>query len=134
VGCGGDGPSDAGPAIDAPPHFTPCGTNEICIDVSLAQNQPLSSVGGWIRFDIPSGDTLIVIRQSTTAVVTLSDVCTHQGCLVAYNASAGNLQCPCHGSQFSVVGTVLRGPAVNPLHAYATTYDSATDTITIALA
>jgi Rieske Fe-S protein len=39
--------------------------------------------------------------------------CTHAGC--ALTVKNGGIECPCHGSKFELDGTVLRGPAVNPL-------------------
>jgi Rieske Fe-S protein len=41
--------------------------------------------------------------------------CTHQGCTVA-TISGGKINCPCHGSQFSITdGHVVRGPATRAL-------------------
>jgi Rieske Fe-S protein len=44
-----------------------------------------------------------------------SAVCTHAGCAVHWNGFEGCWDCPCHGSQFSVDGDVLNGPAARPL-------------------
>jgi Rieske Fe-S protein len=41
--------------------------------------------------------------------------CSHLGCSVAFAADAKRFECPCHGSQFSVDGNVVHGPAVFPL-------------------
>jgi nitrite reductase/ring-hydroxylating ferredoxin subunit len=46
----------------------------------------------------------------------LSAVCTHQGCLVN-EASDGPIDCPCHGSQFTLDGADANGPAEEPLAA-----------------
>jgi glycine/D-amino acid oxidase-like deaminating enzyme/nitrite reductase/ring-hydroxylating ferredoxin subunit len=41
--------------------------------------------------------------------------CTHLGCLLRFNAAERSWDCPCHGSRFDPDGTVLEGPAVDPL-------------------
>ena len=41
--------------------------------------------------------------------------CSHLGCSIGFNKDAKTFDCPCHGSRFHLDGTVLHGPAQNPL-------------------
>ena len=46
--------------------------------------------------------------------------CSHLGCSINFVPAASDhpetsFDCPCHGSRFHLDGTVLRGPAANPL-------------------
>ena len=60
-----------------------------------------------------------------------SAICTHKGCSVSFNGTL--LRCPCHGSQFSLEGAVLRGPATVALKTYEAVFDPATSIVTITL-
>lgn len=42
-------------------------------------------------------------------------VCTHLGCVVPWSPPNNKFMCPCHGSQYSPTGAVVRGPAPLPL-------------------
>jgi len=72
--------------------------------------------------DIPVGggkilaDKKIVITQPQAgSFEAFTAVCTHQGCIVG-TVSGGTINCPCHGSKFSIAnGSVVNGPATSPL-------------------
>jgi len=40
------------------------------------------------------------------------------GCDVEYLISVGHIVCPCHGSEYAVDGSNLKGPARRPLKEY----------------
>lgn len=52
-----------------------------------------------------------VYRDDEGTLHSLSAVCTHLGCVVAWNAVEKTWDCPCHGSRFGCLGSVINGPA-----------------------
>ena len=62
-----------------------------------------------------SGTRAAVYRDENGTTTVRSAVCTHMGCVVAWNASERTWDCPCHGSRFKPTGEVLAGPAESPL-------------------
>lgn len=48
--------------------------------------------------------------------------CTHRGCEL--NVGGGILSCPCHGSEFSKEGDVLKGPADQKLKTFTNKTDN----------
>jgi 3-phenylpropionate/trans-cinnamate dioxygenase ferredoxin reductase component len=61
------------------------------------------------------GRQLAVYRDEHGQTYELSPRCTHMGCTIDWNDAAKTWDCPCHGSRFSVDGSVVRGPAAEPL-------------------
>ena len=86
--------------------------------------------------DIPVGggkiftDAQTVITQPKSGQFkAFTAICTHQQCTVADVTTTIN--CNCHGSKFSITdGSVVNGPAQNPLAAKTIAVDG--DTITVA--
>jgi Rieske Fe-S protein len=52
-----------------------------------------------------------VYRDNDGLLHNLSAVCTHLGCVVSWNAAEKTWDCPCHGSRFDRLGSVICGPA-----------------------
>jgi 3-phenylpropionate/trans-cinnamate dioxygenase ferredoxin reductase subunit len=61
------------------------------------------------------GRQLAVYRDDEGRTYELSPRCTHMGCTVDWNDPAQTWDCPCHGSRFAVDGSVVHGPARDPL-------------------
>jgi len=59
---------------------------------------------------------MFIIAENETPVKVLNSHCTHMGCVVNFDANAKRFVCPCHGSQYNIDGTNIRGPAKKPLH------------------
>ncbi len=61
------------------------------------------------------GRMVAIARDRDGAIRAVDATCTHQGCIVRHEPERACWQCPCHGSRFSLDGTVLQGPAIKPL-------------------
>jgi len=68
------------------------------------------------EFATRDGQPAIVFRTNN-GVFAYSEICTHQGCTVAYSAPEKTLICPCHGGSFDPFNgaAVLTGPPQFPL-------------------
>ena len=65
-----------------------------------------------VTMDVNSG---IYLVRADEGYFALSMVCTHLGCLTAWNQDLGIIACPCHGSKFKRTGEKIEGPAPKPL-------------------
>jgi Rieske Fe-S protein len=61
------------------------------------------------------GQKTAVYRDEDGGLHCVSPRCTHLGCILHFNNAERSWDCPCHGSRFAIDGTVIQGPAVNPL-------------------
>ena len=119
--CGDDGASgiatdpSQSPSSSAPtsePPATPPGT---------ATETPPPATGIVTTSDVPVGsgviiadDEVVITQPSEGEFKAFTSICTHQGCPVT--EVTDTINCPCHGSMFSVTdGSVAGGPAPAPL-------------------
>ena len=90
------------------------------IQLRRSELKGLSGPNGFVRLT-PSGSTtpIYLLALPDGGHVALSPICTHLGCTV--DVAGPRLVCPCHGSTYARDGSVLRGPAEQPLRRYPVT-------------
>lgn len=100
-----------------------------CMGISYA---PATLVGGRLRVEesaLAEEDHVLVEnprdarpiflrRRADGSYSAVSTRCTHRGCQVAPRGP--RLACPCHGSEYTLDGGLLEGPAEHPLQGFAT--------------
>jgi Rieske Fe-S protein len=125
-GSGGSSSSSAGTNAGAPP------ATGAASDPSSASGAGGGSTAGaqgsalTATSEIPVGsgkiftsEKIVVTQPNSGDFKAFSAVCTHMGCIVS-TISNGTIDCPCHGSQYSITtGAVVGGPAPSPLPAQA---------------
>jgi len=100
-------------------------SSTIIIDLTQPNFAALNTAGGSAIIEN------ILVININNSFIALSAVCTHQGCTVGYNSVANDIECPCHGSVYSIAGNVVVGPAISPLHSFAISQSGTDLTITI---
>lgn len=91
----------------------------------VLKNHPeLSKVGGVLTLDRSAFGLFSIVRTGEATFKVLNLNCTHSGCPVDPENNGESWLCPCHGSQFSKLGCVLRGPARRPLSVYDHKFDA----------
>ncbi|MDR3162480.1 MAG: Rieske 2Fe-2S domain-containing protein [Helicobacteraceae bacterium] len=63
---------------------------------------------------MPSNDKRDVVIEGERYTVVIA-ICTHFGCIPAWNASSGIFKCACHGGEFDISGINVFGPPPAPL-------------------
>jgi Rieske Fe-S protein len=107
AGNGASTPATSGAATSA--------TGSAPAAAALATTSQVPDGGGKII----DGVNIVITQPQSGTFEAFSAICTHQGCIVN-NVSNGTINCPCHGSKFSINdGSVVHGPATTPLPAVA---------------
>ena len=75
----------------------------------------LATASGTIR-DYRDLGAFWLIRDAG-GIFAMTAICTHQGCTIGQGGPA--FACPCHGSQYDLVGAVTQGPAATGLAHFA---------------
>lgn len=124
--CGDDGSDSSAGATDptSSASSSPTASGKPTASGEPTKSDQASSPDGIPTSEVPVGgglvvgDDQVVITQPTEGEFkAFTAVCTHAQCLVA-EVSDGTINCPCHGSQFSIEdGSVMGGPAPSALAA-----------------
>lgn len=94
---------------------TPPQKIDFSIDLNQSQFSSLLNNGGVVRYQ-----QLIIAKTLQGDYIAASEFCTHNGVSLEYSELDNKYWCPAHGSQFSIDGTLLNGPAQLPLKTYKT--------------
>ena len=122
-GCGGSSSTSPSGVGTLPALSTISGTIvNNTITLTIDSSSPLNNVGSAALLDT-SGQSFLVSRTGQSSFTALTAVCTHQGCKVS-NYQNQVYECPCHGSQYSTSGSVLKGPASSPLRQFTTNFSN----------
>jgi Rieske Fe-S protein len=120
-----DSGADAGP--EATCNGMHGGADEGWLALALADYPSLAPVGGFAYVNDPTRLlNVVLVRHDTDCFSAVWRICTHGACEVEYAEGAEHVECPCHGSQFGLDGTVLRGPASAALKAFPVVRDADT--------
>ena len=123
----GDSPTSPSNTSTIPTVAGSLNGTQLTVPVDAAS--PLSAVGG-AGFVQTNGRVFLLYRASQDNFSTLTAVCTHEGCSVTGIANQ-TFVCPCHGSQYSTSGSVVKGPASRPLQTFPTTFANNVVTATV---
>ncbi|MBC8336718.1 MAG: Rieske (2Fe-2S) protein [Anaerolineales bacterium] len=79
---------------------------------------PLSELPVGGTKTITYGGVSVVVLRTRESLRAFSLVCTHLGCLVAWEKDKKEFYCPCHDGRFDEFGDVLAGPPPIPLEQF----------------
>ncbi|WP_114751813.1 QcrA and Rieske domain-containing protein [Pleomorphovibrio marinus] len=88
---------------------------EESVRIDLDQVADLNAAGGWILL---TDVRMLVVNTGSNSFNALTSVCTHEGCDRDWSFANDVFTCACHGSRFNSDGSVVTGPATQPLRQY----------------
>ncbi len=98
-----------------------CGSKPVTTAASCMANPEGMVVPGAENLAVDTAMAVTVdgapyfIARDAGGFMALSAICTHMGCTVGFTAGQATFDCPCHGSEYKIDGTVMFGPAPRAL-------------------
>lgn len=90
---------------------------DFSIDISKSPYDTLKTIGG---FYVEPINNVIVVKTTSSEIIAVSAICTHQQASITYQANNNRFYCAAHGSAFNTTGAVTIGPATTALKKYQT--------------
>ena len=97
--------------------------------VTIDAASPLAQVNNAALVQSALGNFLVT-RSTEDSFTAVTATCTHEGCTVT-GFENQTYVCPCHGSRYTTSGTVVNGPATQPLRQFANQFANNVLTITV---
>jgi cytochrome b6-f complex iron-sulfur subunit len=72
----------------------------------------------WEGRKVALGAKPVLVIHTDQGFRAMSAICTHLGCIVAWNDAKHEFDCPCHAARFDAAGKVIAGPPPGPLPSY----------------
>jgi cytochrome b6-f complex iron-sulfur subunit len=114
--CSTDDPDpNIGGSNNPPANNTGITVTPNAITVDLAAATTLAAAGGWTLI---TSARVLIVNLGNNNFNALTSVCTHTQCDRNWTFNNNVFTCTCHGSRFNTNGSVVNGPATQPLSSY----------------
>lgn len=100
--------------------------NAVTVDLNVATS--LASAGGWA---LVTASKVLIVNMGGNTFNALTSVCTHSQCDRNWTFASNIFTCTCHGSRFDRNGSVITGPATQPLRSYPATVSNSILTVNL---
>lgn len=100
--------------------------NAVTVDLNMATS--LASAGGWA---LVTASKVLIVNMGGNTFNALTSVCTHSQCDRKWTFASNIFTCTCHFSRFDRNGSVITGPATQPLRSYPATVSNSILTVNL---
>jgi Rieske Fe-S protein len=122
---GAAGSALVGLSIAATPrHLAAIATRKSVLHKVTSLKSLKTGVNGPFNFavaapsSLPNTNQIFLVRGAKNKVIALEATCRHMGCAINWVGGDKRFECPCHGSQYSMTGMVVQGPAQHNLYTH----------------